>query len=201
MQDALPTDGQQVSKPRRFNDRRISRLPPHGTEWRRPRRRSKAIPKAMRTSPPQVQSQRAQCGDAPINASPAGEARIPPPVRGIQYQETERQTPPPRGSRKEWRPKSTPSDLQGRSPTCAPTERKPILPQEPQKNAKIGSTTTPPAWHHSRFPFCAFFRFLRLFPFTPSRLRFRCLPAKDQKGKAAKPQSRKGEMDCRMERK
>jgi hypothetical protein len=44
---------------------RILTLPPHGTGWRRPRRRSKAIPKAMRTSPPRILSKRGQCQDAP----------------------------------------------------------------------------------------------------------------------------------------
>jgi hypothetical protein len=51
---------------------RILTLPPHGTGWRRPRRRSKAIPMAMRTSPPRSQSQTgavsrcARCGSATL---------------------------------------------------------------------------------------------------------------------------------------
>ena len=36
---------------------RILTLPPHGTGWRRPRRRSKAVRRAMRTSPPRSPSQ------------------------------------------------------------------------------------------------------------------------------------------------
>ncbi len=44
---------------------RTLKLPPQGTGWRRPRRRSKAIPNAMRTSPPRILSKRGQSRDAP----------------------------------------------------------------------------------------------------------------------------------------
>jgi hypothetical protein len=43
---------------------RILTLPSHATGRRRPRRRSRAIPMAMRTSPPRILSQRGQCQDA-----------------------------------------------------------------------------------------------------------------------------------------
>ncbi len=43
---------------------RILTLLLHPTGWRRPRRRSKAIPMAMRTSTPRILSSRGQCQDA-----------------------------------------------------------------------------------------------------------------------------------------
>jgi hypothetical protein len=74
---------------------RILKLPPQGTGWRRPRRRCKAIPEAMRTSPPRILSKRGQCQDAPGTRGPTaslfprhprGETTGSPnwlPIRGI----------------------------------------------------------------------------------------------------------------------
>ena len=56
-------------------------LPPHGTGWRRPRRHSKACPKAMRTSPPRNHAQRGQSRHASVAGTHPASLSTPAWVR------------------------------------------------------------------------------------------------------------------------